>query len=128
MFSQKESRQTNLQIGETNLFVEIADDLGEQYQGLSDRESLCQNCGMLFVYSEPKIQHFVMRGMRFPLDFVFARGGQVVELVENVPSPKVGESPRLITSSAEADMVLEVNAGFVSKNGIKVGDLVSIVE
>lgn len=119
-------KQGNFQLGASRLAVEIADEFGEQYQGLSDRESMCENCGMLFPYGSPKIQYFVMRRMKFPLDFVFIREGKVVQLVENVPGPKAGEIPQNIISTVPADVVLEVNAGFISKNSIKIGDLASV--
>ena len=112
----------NFRLGTAELQVEIADSFAKQYQGLSDRDSLCDNCGMLFVYNSPRIQNFVMRRMRFPLDFVFIREGEIVEVVENVPPPKSGETPIYITSSVTADGVLEVNAGFMKKNHLKLAD------
>ncbi len=123
MISRGEPRQQgNFQIGGAVLSVEIADNFAKQYQGLSGRETLCQACGMLFVYDKPKIQNFVMRGMKFPLDFVFISQGRIVESVESVAPPKSGETPAYINSTTPADMVLEVNAGFVSKNKITTGD------
>ena len=112
----------NFQLGEAIIQVEVPNTLAGQYQGLSDRESLCADCGMLFAYEEPRIQTFVMRRMKFSLDFVFIRDGRVVEIVENVPPPGPGENPVLINSSVPADAVLEINAGFINKYEIKIGD------
>lgn len=119
-------RQGNFQIGEAILSVEIVEDFAKQYQGLSGRKTLCQNCGMLFVFEKPKPQNFVMRGMNFSLDFVFINRGRVVELVDNIPSPKQGAQPAQIISTAPADMVLEVNAGSIAKNNLKIGDQASL--
>ncbi len=117
---------TTLTISNIKLTVEIADDLGEQTQGLSGRESLCETCGMLFIYDQPQIQSFWMRGMQFPLDIIFIRGGQIVELAEHVPVPIPGLEIPKIQSREEADMVLEVNAGFVLERHIRVGDRIGL--
>ena len=122
MISHQLQQQGNFQIGTAKLSVEIAADFVKQYQGLSGRETLCQNCGMLFVFEKPKIQNFVMRGMKFPLDFVFISHGRIVELSESVPPPRGGETPLQIISTVPADMVLEINAGFISKHQIKIGN------
>ncbi len=114
-----------LKIGNTTISVEISDEIGEQAQGLSGRDSLCQNCGMLFVYNEPIIQNFWMMGMKFPLDFVFIRDGKVIETIENVPKPAGGKIPK-VQSQHTADQVLEVNASFVKLSGIKAGDEVEL--
>ena len=124
----KEQGQLNMaemKVGEAKLTVELADDLSEQIQGLSDRNSLCRDCGMLFIYSEEKVQNFWMRGMHFDLDFLFIRGGKVTEIKENIPAPSVNNPANIVSiqSREQADMVLEVNAGYVKKHGIKVGDV-----
>ena len=110
-------------IGNSKIRVEIADDLTEQIQGLSGRESLCETCGMLFVYDEPQILTFWMKGMRFALDIIFIRDGKMVEIFENVPPPsKTNETVKTVKNSLPADMVLEVNAGFSEANGLMSGD------
>ncbi len=118
---QKEMK--SIKIGSTQIQVETSDEIGEQVQGLSGRDSLCDNCGMLFVYDKAMIQNFWMKGMNFPLDFIFIREGRVVEIVKNVPSPESLKVSRVV-STQEADMVLEVNAGFVERKDISTGGIV----
>lgn len=113
-------------IGNASIKVEIADDIGEQVQGLSGRDSLCPDCGMLFVYSRPGIRNFWMRDMKFPLDMIFIRDGAVVEIIEGVPIPEPGKEIPKVQSVHEADMVLEVNAGFAYAHDLKAGDAVDL--
>ncbi|OGE98708.1 MAG: hypothetical protein A3J05_04585 [Candidatus Doudnabacteria bacterium RIFCSPLOWO2_02_FULL_48_13] len=113
-----------LTIKNKEIQIEIADSLAAQALGLSGRQSLCADCGMLFIYDRPKFQRFTMRDMNFPLDMIFIDKGKIVEIREAIPNPKSGGSPVIIQSANQADAVLEVNDGFVWKNKIKVGDMV----
>ena len=109
-------------IGNTKIQVEIADDLSEQIQGLSGRDLLCGNCGMLFVYKKPELRIFWMKDMSFPLDIIFIRDEKVTEIFESVPFPQSGQEIPVVASTEAADAVLEVNAGFVRKHGIDTAD------
>lgn len=113
--------QNKMIVGSTEITVEIADDLAEQILGLSAHASLCDKCGMLFVYQRPRLLSFWMKDMDFPLDIIFIREGKITEIFRNVPKPKPGEEITRITATEPADAVLEVNAGFVQKNDISVG-------
>lgn len=106
-------------VGPVELPVEVAATVEEQKQGLSDRTSLPRDAGMLFTFAVPVREGFWMKDMNFPLDFVYLRDGEVVELKENaqpefLPVPFFPNEP--------ADAVLEVNAGFIKEHGIAVGD------
>lgn len=125
-YFKKQGLMTNLTIGGVRISAEVADTLAKKYQGLSSRESLCENCGMLFAYEKPERQRFAMRGMKFPLDFIFVREGKIVEIWENVPAPGEGESAENIDSQETADQVIEVSAGFASDNSIHIGDPVKV--
>ncbi|OGE79204.1 MAG: hypothetical protein A2751_04390 [Candidatus Doudnabacteria bacterium RIFCSPHIGHO2_01_FULL_46_14] len=112
----------DFQVGNKQIKVEIADTIAKQAQGLSGRDSLCLDCGMLFTYQKPKFQRFTMQGMRFPLDMIFIENGKIVEIREGLRYPENGEEPVIIQSSFESDMVLEVNEGFVWRNRLQVGE------
>jgi uncharacterized membrane protein (UPF0127 family) len=85
---------------------------------------------MLFIYDRPKIQNFWMKGMRFPLDMVFIRGGVITEIAENIPVSLSGNSadPTRVQSSFDADWVLEVNAGFANEHHLKIGDHAALAQ
>lgn len=112
-------------IGSTKVLVEIADSETEMSKGLSNRKSLRDNQGMLFLYDRAGKYTFWMKDMLFPLDFIFIKSGKIVNIAVNIPNPKkAGEAPVILDQNQEFDWVLEVNAGFVQKNNIKIGDSV----
>jgi uncharacterized membrane protein (UPF0127 family) len=117
-------------VGSSVVVVEIADDAGKRERGLSGREELGKNEGMLFIFSNQRRQTFWMKEMMFAIDIVFINNGRVIEMVENVLAPKEGEDGRRITASSKnpAEWVLEVNSGWAEKNGIKVGDAVQLIK
>lgn len=119
----------NLSIGDVRFNVAIADDPLSQAKGLSGQKSMCENCGMLFVYETSRVQNFWMKGMEFPLDFVFIREGKVVEVVENVSPPSDDDGKTIqIQSREKADMVLEVNAGFARENHLEIDSQVKLLK
>ncbi len=118
-----------LDIASAQFSVELASTIVEQTRGLSYRTSLGENDGMLFIFSTGTIQTFWMKDMNFPLDMIWISGNTVDGFAQNVPAPAPGtqlwELP-IVTSPANTDKVLEVNAGTVAKYNIKVGDTVTI--
>jgi uncharacterized membrane protein (UPF0127 family) len=116
-----------LRIGELEIPVEIADTSEERRRGLSGRPSLPESSGMLFVFEEPGIYRFWMFNMRFPLDFIWIGSDQrVIGVTENAPPLYDASNPVWYASPAPAQYVLEVNAGFVRKHNIQIGDYVTL--
>lgn len=102
--------------------VRVADEPAEQQRGMSGKT----DGGMLFVFSEPKVQHFWMHQMLIPLDVLWIQDGEVVDLDRNVPAPGPGEAPATMNSSPhEVQYVLELPAG--EAEGILPGSAVEIV-
>ena len=108
-------------IGNGIINAEVAVSRQKQYQGLSDRTSLADNSGMLFVFRQPARYYFTMRGMEFPLDFIWISGDKVVDLTANVAQPTGSKKPVLISPDHPVNMVLEVNAGTIKRLKITVG-------
>lgn len=124
-----ESKQ--IKINETLVNIEIADTANKRAQGLSGRESLATGSGMLFIFNDTKKDQFWMKGMKFPLDFVFIRDGKVVDLLKNIPPPPLNQADSALPiyqPVTPINMMLEVNAGFIDTNNIKVGDSVFLIE
>lgn len=111
-------------IGNTEILVEIADTPEKMKKGLSGRIFLPEKQGMLFVFAEPDYYEFWMKGMKFPLDFIWILGDEIVEITENV-KPEDYQPPKTLRPKEKIDKVLEVNAGFVKKFNIKIGDKIS---
>ncbi len=105
--------------------VEIADTPSKRTRGLSGRENLAADTGLLFIFDSNARQTFWMKDMNFALDFLWINNGRIIQINENVPPPKLtANRPAYISSHEPVNWVLEVNAGFVKKFNIKVGDTV----
>jgi uncharacterized membrane protein (UPF0127 family) len=112
----------NFRIGEHSLQVEVANTEAAREQGLSNRESLAPDSGMLFVFETPGQYAFWMKDMKFPLDFVWIRDGRVVEVTSNVPVERGVEAAQLknYRPAEEIDSMLELNAGWAAAHSIQV--------
>ena len=122
-----QQKSTEILINNKKLQIEIMQTEEEKAKGLSDRKNLCSNCGLLFVYDSEGIYSFWMRRMYFDIDILWLNKDRVVDIIYDAKKPTAEEfeSPRIIyQSKVPADKVLEVNAGWVEKNGIKIGDVV----
>ena len=119
------STQVAMRMGQAKLKVEVRATEAERELGLSYRPSLGENEGMVFKFPTAAQYGFWMKGMKFDLDMIWIREGQVVDISSGVPAPKNDSAPLpVVRPSAPADMVLEVNAGWSERHGVKVGDLV----
>ncbi|MCE9586069.1 DUF192 domain-containing protein [Candidatus Uhrbacteria bacterium] len=106
-----------------DLMVETVDDEAGIKQGLSDRRSMHNDEGLLFVMPNVDIHTFWMYHMLFPIDMVWLRDGVIVEIAPNMPPPsETAGIPKTYTPEALADMVLELTAGGAERYGMKVGD------
>jgi uncharacterized membrane protein (UPF0127 family) len=107
-----------ISVGRVKLQAEVVSTPGKRYLGLSHRRGLKEGQGMLFWMPEVEVQHFCMRGMELPLDFIWIVRGRVVGLAQQVPA----NFPGTLSSPEPVNYVLEVPAGFADRYGIKVGD------
>ncbi|MDD5071792.1 MAG: DUF192 domain-containing protein [Patescibacteria group bacterium] len=126
-FPDTEKRTKKVKINNTEIGVEIAETPNERYLGLSNRDSLCQNCGMLFAFPDKKERAFVMRGMLFPIDIIWIDGEKIVKIDEELPLP-VSADPEEYKSGQPVNYVLEVGSGFCKKNNFKAGDRVEYLK
>lgn len=120
---------SNLEISGAVLKVELADTAAKRAKGLSGRQGLKESEGMLFVFEKADKHPFWMKGISFPLDFVWINGSKVVDILQNIQPPNPGQqdaSLSIYSSKVETDKVLEVAAGTVEKLDIKVGDVIKL--
>ncbi|MBI4281205.1 DUF192 domain-containing protein [Candidatus Uhrbacteria bacterium] len=111
------------------IIVEVARTVDEQTLGLSNRLTLPEGHGMLFVYGEKMTPRFWMKDMRIPLDFMWIVDGKIAEITVRVPAPQLATPDSalpLYTPSVPVTMALEVNAGTAERLGWKVGDAVTL--
>jgi hypothetical protein len=113
-------------VGSKEIEIEIADTAALRSKGLSSRNTLAENRGMLFVFDSKKTTpSFWMKDMIVSLDIIWITDGKVAKIDKDVPTPAPNTPDnklRIYSPGKPTDYVLEVNAGFTQKNGIKVGD------
>jgi hypothetical protein len=97
--------------------VEIADNPIGRFIGLRGRESLPENRGMLFVYTEEDRRSFTMEGTLIPLSIAFMDSeGRIVDIQDMRPHTEG------YVSAKPTQYALEVNRGFFEERGVEVGD------
>lgn len=107
--------------GDVSVSVEIADSIEEQALGLMFLDSLEENHGMLFVFSDEQQRIFWMKNTTIPLDILFIdKNGIIADIKENFEPCIVEECEKYYSKPAQ--YALEVNAGFVEEKRIGVGD------
>ena len=104
--------------------VDIANTDQLRTKGLSARERLEQNRGMLFLFPTKAYHSFWMKDMRFPIDIVWIADDRVIRVLENVPLPQ-GRILETYTPTQPVDKVLEIAAGEASRAGITINSIVT---
>ena len=124
----EETPTPSVTVGETTFEVEIAATPDEMSKGLSGRDGLAAGSGMMFVYEVPRVSTFWMKGMRFPLDFIWiGQDCRVADTESDAGEPPTGTQDSdlpLYRSDGPVLYGLEVNAGDVERLGIEPGDRV----
>jgi uncharacterized membrane protein (UPF0127 family) len=118
---------TTVRIGDDVILAEVPHTPHDRARGLGERDFLPPDRGMLFVFDFEYPHAFWMRGMRFPLDFVWISADRrVAEVTTEVrPEPGLPEAElKLHRPRASVLYVLEVNAGVVEDLDIRVGERV----
>ena len=105
-------------IGNSKFYAEVVSSDVKMQKGLGGRSGLCDSCAMLFKFSQAEMHSFWMKDMRFPLDIIWIKNGEVVHVEKNVLENFSG----ILSPQVDADSVLEINAGNVDKLDIKIGD------
>ena len=126
-FLPQKTTLTNLEISGHQFKVEIADTQEKRSKGLSGRERIASDEGMLFIFDKVDKYPFWMKGLNFPLDFIWINGDTVVDILPNILPPSPGQSDESLTiyqPRVEINKVLEINGGTSERLGIKIGDSV----
>jgi len=101
--------------------VEVASDKASREKGLSGRDSLPADSGMLFALEPGRPVAFWMKDMKFPIDIiVFDKGRRVIGIMRDL-QPCSMQCP-IYGVSVNASYALEINAGLAEKIGISIGD------
>jgi uncharacterized membrane protein (UPF0127 family) len=113
------SNKINIKVNGVNLEADLALSVEEQAKGLSIKDNLKPDEGMLFPYDSPRILSFWMKDMKFPIDILWLNADkEVVHIEENLqPCSPFLPCPSY-SPDVQAQYVLETVAGFSSANGI----------
>lgn len=110
--------------GKSCVLAEVADTPAKRQNGLMFRDSLPLNKGMLFVFEKEGEYGFWMKNMHFPLDLLWVDSAKRVVFIYQNALPCKDVCKTLVPRAA-ARFVVEVNAGFVARNHVQIGDSVS---
>ncbi len=99
--------------------IEVADTDFKRAQGLMWRRSMAENQGMLFLFPNPEFQSFWMKNTYISLDIIYVGADRRIVSIAKNTTPFSEEG---VPSEGLAQFVVEVNAGFCDKFGIKPGD------
>lgn len=119
-FKRTPTKYTNVKVGNATIKAEIADTSLKQIKGLMFKKDLPEDQGMLFVFNQDGFHGIWMMNMSFPIDIIWVDSQKkVVDVVKDA------QPCRLICSTyrpkEKARYVLEVNANFTEKHGVKIG-------
>ena len=105
--------------------VELATTPDSWQKGLSGREKLKEDEGMLFIFNHTGQYSFWMKDMNFPIDIIWLDNDfRVIYIKKNVQPESYPES---FLPKQNARYVLEVLAQFSEKNNLKKGDRVEFL-
>lgn len=114
---------TTISIKGHTLTAELATTPAARACGMSHRDELPKNHGMLFIFPDPRPISFWMKDTRIFLSIAFLDdSGQIFSIQDMTPM----QSDRAYDSPRPASYALEVNQGWFSKHGIYVGDVVEM--
>lgn len=111
-----------IKIAGQNIKVDLALTPEAQALGLSARQGLAENEGMLFVFDKSGQYAFWMKDMNFPLDIIWIDEDMKVVYIQKNALPE--SYPESFLPEKNAKYVLEVYANFADKNNLKEGDTV----
>ncbi len=118
-----DDKYSKVSINNIDILVEVVDTAETRRLGLSYREELDKNAGMLFDMQTRAMTSFWMKEMKFSLDIIWIDGDTIMNISKNLPP--AGSQPGISYSSEFLiDYVLEVDGGFCEENNINIGDKV----
>jgi len=112
-----------MKIGNNNYNIELATTIAQKTKGLSGRDSLCKNCGMIFVFGFETNLPFWMKDTLIPLDMIWLdKNGKVVDIqtITEINSTKIYQN------QTPAQYVIELNANDSQKINLKIGDIIDL--
>jgi uncharacterized membrane protein (UPF0127 family) len=102
--------------------IEVAKEQAAIMRGLMYRPQMEEDRGMLFVFPGEEERSFWMKNTYLALDIIFVDANKKIVTIQENTQP-LSEEP--VLSYKPAKYVIEVNAGFADRHGIRPGDKIS---
>lgn len=104
----------------------IADTAHKRYTGLSNTKRLGESEGMLFIHESAGNHTYVMRGMSFGIDIIFADENGRITKIHHAPKPPEGANGNEFRYPGYGKYVLEVNRNWTTSHGVTEGDRIDV--
>ncbi len=102
-----------------NISAEVASDGDDKVLGLSGRDCLNPDSGMLFAYELTGDYCFWMKDMNFPIDMIWLDDEKKVVTIESDVRPD--SYPQTFCPTKPAQYILEVDTGYAEDVGWQIG-------
>ena len=113
----------NISINNYTLLADLSITYEQILLGLSNKSSIKENEGMLFVLNPSSRRGFWMKDMKFPIDVIWLNENKEIVHIKKSLEPCVANCP-VYYPDRESKYVLETVAGFADKQNLKVGNTV----
>lgn len=101
--------------------VTVADNPTTREKGLSGKEGLAADEGMLFIFDRADRYAFWMKEMRFAIDILWIKDDVIADMTTDVAPSAPGDELPMYFPRVPVDRVLEVPAGFARRHGLSTG-------
>lgn len=106
-------------------YVDIADNLNKREKGLSGRQSLGNDGGMLFIFEEETLPGFWMKDMNFPIDIIWIdKNMKIISIEKSLEPCEEGKECPVVYPDEKIKYVLEINSGLSDGYGFEEGNSV----
>lgn len=112
------------QEGDRCLQLDVADTAQLRRQGLSGREGLAADEGMIFLYRVSGEYGFWMKNMNFPIDMIWLNKEN--EIITIKPDVSPDTYPEVFYPTESARKIIEVAAGEAAALNLEVGDQLNL--
>ena len=120
----EELPEITIRLGDARIKAEVAATPESRATGLSGRDRLGADRGMLFAWDDAAPRRFWMKDTRIPLSIAFLdERGRILNIHRMAPPPPEGPAGgyRRYRSRGPAQYALEVNRGWFANHGIAAG-------
>lgn len=112
--------EDTLSFGNRRITVEKVSSRHDKAKGLSGREYISEDRGMLFIYDEKGEHCMWMKDMNFPIDILWLdENKKVQQIAASVPPESFPDN--FCPNGKDAKYVLEVKSGLSRDSGVDVG-------